>query len=164
MRRVGLILVLVAVATAAAAATDEPPLTPDGWGGLRVGMDEKAAIRRFGLRVVDSIEADCHVLAVPRHRGVKVMALGGRIDSVVVSGRSRIRTNRGLGVGSRESEVIGAYGRGLRIEPNHYLDPPAHYLTWRPDPQGRGVMYETDETGRVAIIHAGGDSIAYTDG
>jgi hypothetical protein len=45
------LLVLAGLASAAiAAAPREPALTPDGWGALRIGMQERAPIRRFGLK------------------------------------------------------------------------------------------------------------------
>lgn len=147
-----------------AASRWSAPLTPDGWGALRIGMGEAEAVRRFRLRLVDAIEHDCHVLEVPRRPGMRVMTLNGKVDSIVVTQATPLRTDRGIGLGAREADVVRAYGPALRIEPNHYLDPPAHYLTWRPDPQGRGAMYETDEKGRVTIIHVGGETIGWTDG
>lgn len=145
-----------------------PPLTPDGWGELKIGMREADAVRRFGLRdpdpegVVNSFE--CRELDLPGQSQITVMAESGRITRISISSRGPIRTESGLRVGSTEAEVRKAYGAGLEVAPNRYDGPPARYLTSWVTRNERGIRYETDEQRRVARIHVGSASIEYVEG
>jgi len=166
MRWTGLLAALALVAGPAAGrplAYSPPRLTAEGWGGLRVGMAEADAVRRFRLHVEQADDADCHVLFSADSR-LMVMIRDGKVGSVAVFGLPRILTDRGLHIGSTEAEVRRAYGAALKVEPNPYDDTPAHYLTWWAAPGRRGIMYETDAKGRVTDIHAGDETIGWTDG
>lgn len=160
-------VLLAALALIAEPAAGRPPsqarLTPDGWGALRVGMAEADAVRRFGLHLEQADGEDCHLLFSADSR-LMVLARDGKVASVAVFGSHRVRTDRGLHIGSSEAEVRRAYGPALKVEPNLYDDPPAHYLTWWATPGRRGIMYETDAKGRVTDIHAGDETIGWTDG
>jgi hypothetical protein len=151
------------LASVGAASAAPPPLTADGWGALRIGMPESEAVRRFGL-VSTAVDGDCHAIEFTGRIDLTGMARNGRIASLVAGGESRLRTDRGLRIGSTEAEVRRAYGAGLMIEPNAFEEPPAHYLTYWVRPNVRGVMYETDVKGRVVAIHAGDETIGWTDG
>lgn len=155
---------LAAGLTSVAAASPSPPrLTPDGWGALRIGMQEVEAARRFGM-VSTEVDGDCHHIEFPGHTDLTGIARKGRVASLLLGGASRLRTDRGLRIGSPEQDVRRAYGPRLKVELNAYEAPPAHYLTFWVRPHVRGVMYETDAKGVVTAIHVGDETIGWTDG
>ncbi len=129
-------------------------------------MREREAARRFGFAIprddgVNSFE--CRQMVSPAHPGLIVMTERGRVTRISVVRRSGLKTDRGFTVGSREADIRRAYGRGLRIEPHVYEDPPAHYLTFWTQPGRRGIRYETGRDRRVTVMHAGA-SIEYVEG
>lgn len=150
------------IGSAAAAAQSRPVLTPDGLGPVRIGMSEAEAVRRFGM-VSTVVDGDCHHIEFPDRPFLSGIARAGRLASLLVFENPRVRTDRGLRIGSSEAAVRRAYGDALKVEPNAYEDPPAHYLTHWARP-GRGVMYETDPKGVVTALHAGDETIGWTDG
>ena len=153
-------LILLA-ALGAGAARREPPLTPAGWGDLRVGMTEAEAGRRFGLRSTP-VDGDCHYLELPHRTDLTGLGRAGRIGSLLAGDETRLRTDRGIGIGSTEADVRRAYGQGLKVEPNVFE--PGHYMTWWAEAGRRGVMFETNANGRVYAIHVGDETILWTDG
>jgi len=156
-------LLAAALASVAGAAPKSPPLTAEGWGPVRIGMREADAARRFGM-VSTEVDGDCHHIEFPGRTDLTGIARKGRLASLLVGGASRLRTDRGLGIGSSEREVRRAYGPGLKVEPNAYEDAPAHYLIFWAQPNVRGVMFETNTKGAVTAIHAGDETIGWTDG
>jgi hypothetical protein len=160
------LLTLIALAWACAASAAAPPLTPDGWGKLRIGMRESDAVRQFHLRISrnDGVSSyECRVDAWPGRPDVEVMARNGRISRIETDGRV-LHTEKGFGVGSREADLRTAYGHLLEVATAAYMDEPAHDLTyWRPG-RKRGILYGTDEHGRVVYVRAGDRSITYIEG
>ena len=147
----------------------EPALTAYGWGNLTIGMAEAEAVRLAGLTAPDQgppldNHEQCHELLLPAQPGLYVMIQEGVVSRITLSEPGPIRTDRGLGVGAREADVIKAYGEGLEVTPHKYEDEPAHYLTFWTLPGKRGVRYETDRQGVVTTIHAGDDSIQLVEG
>jgi hypothetical protein len=160
---------LLIAALAAGAPAAEPPLTPDGWGELRIGMSEAEAVRKFRLIVPsadDGVSSEaCRELTFPEGGpGLVAMAEKGRITRISLFRDGAIRTDRGFGVGSREADIRKAYGRSLRVETHAYDEEPAHYLTAWTVPRRRGVRFETDQKGVVTTVHVGGPSIQYIEG
>jgi hypothetical protein len=150
-------------AQGAAAPRSAPPLTPYGWGAIRIGMPEAEAKRRFGM-VSTAADGDCHQIEFPAHPDLTGMARGGRVARLDIGGESRLRTDRGLGIGSTELQVRRAYGPRLEVTPDDYQDRPAHYLTYWERPGVRGVMYVTDPKGVVIAVYVGDETIGWTDG
>ena len=143
------------------------PLTADGWGGLKIGMREADAVRRFGLKVPpdDGVNStDCRQLFMRGRSGILVMTEKGRVTRITIFGTSQLKTDRGLGVGASEADVRRAYGAGLKIEPSAYDEEPAHYLTAWTASAGRGVRFETGPNRRVERIHVGDEAIEYVEG
>ncbi|TAJ73271.1 MAG: hypothetical protein EPO51_06445 [Phenylobacterium sp.] len=146
-----------------------PPLTPDGWGELRIGMAEAEAVRKFRLIVPgddDGVSSEaCRELAFPEG-GPRLVAMAenGRITRISTFEDGPLRTDRGFGVGSREGDIRKAYGRTLRVETHKYDEEPAHYLTAWTVAGRRGVRFETDRKGVVHTVHVGGPSIEYVEG
>jgi len=155
---------LLATAVAAAPA---PVLTPQGFGPIRIGMSERAAAKTAGVRIAkdDGVDTfECRIDKVRGQPGVYAMAERGVITMIGVREPSRVRTDRGLGLGSREAEVRRAYGPALKVATAAYLEEPAHDLTfWEPGGR-RGILYETDDHGRVTWIRAGSRSIELIEG
>lgn len=164
-----LMLSALIAALLAGAPAPVPPLTPDGWGELRIGMSEAEAVRKFRLNVPsddDGVSSEaCRELAFPKGGpDLVAMAENGRISRISAYDGSTIRTDRGFGVGSREADIRKAYGGKLRVETHKYDEEPAHYLTSWTVPGKRGVRYETDQKGVVHTVHVGGPSIEYVEG
>ncbi|RAK68925.1 hypothetical protein DJ019_02620 [Phenylobacterium kunshanense] len=154
-----------ALAATAALAMD-PPLTPAGWGELRIGMSEAEAVRRFGLTLApdDGVNGPaCRESRLPGPSGLTVMTEDGKVTRLTLYDRGSLKTDRGLSVGSTAAEVRNAYGAALRATRHAYEDPPAAYLTYRVAKGGLGVRYEIGADRRVAAIHAG-RSIDYVEG
>lgn len=104
--------------------------------------------------------------------GVLAMLENGRLTRISLVRESRLRTDRGVGLGSSSAAVRAAYEGGVVGTPHKYRDPPSEYLTtWsrkaepdRPSPTDRGIVFEVDAGGVVDLIHAGGPSIQYVEG
>ena len=159
------LLVLLAIGSAPAAAA--AALTPFGLGPLKIGMREADAAKRLGLHIAADDGAnsfDCRVDEIPRYPGLYAMAERGVITRITIGEPNRLRTDRGLGIGSMEADVRRAYGRTLKIATAAYDDEPAHDLTFWIAGKKRGILYEPDQQGRVTFIRAGGSSIQYVEG
>jgi hypothetical protein len=87
-----------------------------------------------------------------------------RLTRISIGQPSRVTTAKGIGIGARADQVKRVYGRGLKIEPHHYAERPAEYLTFWTVPGKRGVRFETDLKRRVETIHGGTSSIEYVEG
>jgi hypothetical protein len=155
------------------AAAPEPsyhwPLTPAGWGPVRIGMNraqvEKALKVQLEGEAFDN-EGNCIELfsASDALKGTYFMFLDGKLSRISVVESGKAATPRGIHVGSTADEVRTAYGEKLQAEPHHYLDLPAEYLTYWLKPNARGVRFETDAGRKVQTIHAGNDSIQLVEG
>jgi hypothetical protein len=158
---------IAALAASSEAVSAPAPLTPDGWGELRVGMRERDAVRLFGLHIPrdDGVSSyDCRQEEVPHFPGLVVMAERGVVTRITIEPPSRLRTDRGIGIGSREADVKRAYGPALKIVTAAYQEEPAHDLTfWAPGGK-RGVRIGTNAAGRVEAIYVGSRSISYIEG
>lgn len=144
-------------------------LTPQGWGAIQIGMREPEALKRVpGLKgdppPHDEDWIACHQLRVDGQPDLYVMVEEEDLTRVTISGASKLKTDKGLGIGATEAEVKAAYGESLKVEPHKYEGPAAKYLTsWNPAMQ-RGVRYETNDKGVVTAIHAGMGSIELVEG
>lgn len=165
MRRVVTAIVLAALAGGSALAADGP-LTPDGWGALRIGMPEGAAARLLKVKVPPDDEVNsfaCREIAAGDGQ-VVIMMEKGRLSRISLHAPGPLRTDKGFGVGSKEADVRRAYGAALEVATHAYDEEPAHYLTYWTIPKTRGVRYETDTQGLVTAVHVGGPAIQYIEG
>lgn len=164
-------ITLFALALASAAVAEGPAwkLTPNGLGPVRIGMTEpqveKALKTELEGEAFDN-EGSCIELFPGSDdlKGSYFMFLDGKLSRISVSDPSKIVTPRGIGVGAGAEEVRKAYGAGLQSEEHHYIGAPAEYLTFWLKPRKTGVRFETNAEGKVAIIHAGNDSIQLIEG
>ena len=160
---------------AAAARDTTTRLTPDGWGPLRIGMS------RAQITAVAGDDANPEAVGGPvpdacdQYRperapeGLLLMLERDTLTRITLMRASRIRTERGFGLGDGAAEVLAGYGDAAVRSPHKYRDAPSAYVTaWRTPPGGpspaRGIVYEIGDDGRVGQIHAGGESIRYVEG
>ena len=159
---------------------DEQLLTPEGWGPLRIGMTVAQVIAALGPdsdpeAVGGPDPESCDQFRPERAPdGMLVMIEDGLLTRISLIDGSKVKTDRGLGIGIPAAAVRDAYGTELQETPHKYEGPPAEYLTmWAKDggpidravpPNSRGIQYVVDSTGRVGSIHAGGPSILYVEG
>ena len=176
-----------AAAEPAANAATVPPapnadrvLTAEGYGPLRIGMTLAEVTAALGPdsdpEAVGGPEPEmCDQFRPARApEGLLVMMEDGRLTRITLMSGSEIQTDKGLRVGATAAQVRAAYGPAIRSGHHKYQDPPAEYLTaWTrggagdeeaAPPDSRGIRYEVDQEGKVALIHAGGPSIQYVEG
>ena len=150
------------------------PLTPDGWGPLRIGMTRAEVVAALGEDAnpgaVGGAQPDqCDEFRPARApAGLLVMLEGGKLSRVSAGKGERIVSERAIAVGDPVAKVLEAYGTAIERTPHKYLSAPAEYLTmWVPGTTGaarRGLVYEADEKGIVTHIRGGGPSIQYVEG
>lgn len=164
------------------AAQAVAPLTPEGWGPLRIGMTSAEVAAVMGgdsdpEEVGGPEPESCDQWRPARApEGLLVMIEEGRLTSISLIDDAPVRTDRGLGLGARADAVRQAYGAALQAARHQYQEPPAEYLTFwirggprnasegTQDANARGVLYEVDGSGVVRRISAGGPSIQYVEG
>jgi hypothetical protein len=163
----------------AGAAAEDPVLTPDGWGPLRIGMTRAEVEEAVGPPDADGgwLEPEtCDEYRPARApAGLYVMILEGRLARISVR-EPTVATERGIAPGAPAEAVRRAYGDALSVSPHRYLAPEGEYLTaWNDgrrvaaseyveDPAARGIRYEIDTDGLVEAIHGGGPSIQLVEG
>ncbi len=153
----------------AAPAPGSWPVTPNGWGPVKIGMTRAQVARALGAplrgEAIESVDICVEQSAQgAAFSGVVFMFENRRLTRISAGSRSRLRTPAGIRVGATAAQVRRAYGRNLQAEPHHYIGRPAEYLTYWTVPGKRGVRFETSESRRVERIHAGGPSIQYVEG
>ena len=152
---------------AAAAAAQAWPLTPNGWGPVKIGMTRAEVERVLHVRLegepIEDEKSCVELVPAGPDQGLWFMFQDYRLTRISIGAPSKVAA-RGLGIGATAAQVRRAYGRALKAEPHYYEDLPAEYLTFWTVPGKRGVRFETDARRRVQTIHAGDDSIQYVEG
>ena len=150
------------------AAAGPPALTPDGWGPVRIGMSraevEKALEVELEGEPLEDEFSCIEMVAKGPDQGVWFMFEEYRLSRISIGSPSKVKTPRGIGIGTNADEVRRAYGRRREAEAHYYEDFPSEYLTYWTVPGKRGVRFETDSQRRVQTIHAGTDAIRYVEG
>lgn len=165
--------------TAAAPAADPNVLTAEGLGPVRIGMTLDELTTAWGAD--SKPEADggaepqtCdqfHPSGAPE--GVQVMVQDGKLTRISLIRDSKVKTDRGFGLGDTGLAIKQAYGGSIIAQPAKYEPAPAEDLiSWSrggstsyvQDPTARGVRYEINAEGKVQIIHAGDPSIQLVEG
>ena len=157
---------VLALASAAGAAPASWTLTPQGYGPARIGMSRAEVNRALKLTLTPRSEWEEDACESGRHDslpGMIFMFEDGRLTRISLYEESRVRTPRGLGVGSTEAEVRRLYP-GLEVEEHTYVGLPGLYLTYWINPGRRGVRFETNAERKVSSVHAGESSITYIEG
>jgi hypothetical protein len=147
-----------------------PPLTPAGWGALKIGATESEARKALAPFEIEGDPTDqtyegCHHINSKRYPGLAAMIQKGRVTRLSLWSDSKtLKTDKGLGVGATEAQVKRAYGPKLEVTEHAYEGPDGHYLTYWAVPRKRGVRYETDVHGRVSAVHVGDQTIQLVEG
>lgn len=159
-------------------AVSSETLTSQGWGALKIGMTKNEVVAAVGdKRDPDAagIPGDCEEYQ-PKNapENLWVMLEAGKLTRITLADMSKLKTDKGLGLGDTAETVKTAYGAAATASPHKYQDKPAEYITvWDGGPRkepyvqdeaARGIVYEIDGTGKVGAIHAGGPSIQYVEG
>lgn len=158
----------IAPTPASAETTYAYPLTPQGYGPVRIGMTRAEVSRALGVSLsprADYEEDACESGRTDSLPGMIFMFEDLKLTRISLFEESRVRTPRGIGVGSTEAEVRRRYGGpALAVEEHTYVGAPGLYLTYWLVPGKKGVRFETNEHRRVTAIHAGLNSIQYIEG
>jgi hypothetical protein len=168
-----------ASAEATTEAAEEPQLTAEGYGPLRIGMTLDEITAEFGEdanpEAVGGLEPEfCNQFRPARApEGLLLMIEEGVLTRISIIDPG-VETDAGLTVGATAAAVREAYGEAIQVSPHTYVEAPGEYLTvWSTgtpegpyvqDANARGIRYEVGEDGVVQVIHAGGPSIQYVEG
>ena len=164
---------------ATAPAADPNALTAEGLGPVRIGMTKADLTAAWGEtanpQAVGGAEPETceqfHPARAPE--GVLVMLQDGKLSRISLIRDSKVRTDRGFGLGDTGLAIKQAYGGAIVAQPAKYEPAPAEDLiSWAhggstnyvQDPTARGVRYEVDATGKVTTVHAGDPSIQLVEG
>lgn len=156
-----MIAALVLGSSSLASARPAPVLTSHGLGPVRIGMSVVQAQRALHAQLTfDKQDAQSGCTYATRTdgggRGVFYMLVDSKIARIDVTPdqNAHIRSVKGIGIGTAESQVLAAFGERVKIEPNPSLGEPAHYLTIV-DADGKyGLLFETED-GRVTKLRGG---------
>lgn len=153
MRALALAVLLAFGAGSESGALDGP-LTWDGLGAVKIGMElplaATLALDRFVPGDVTSAD-ECRVVHLRREPRALFMVEKGRI--VRVSTRdARFATESGVRVGDTEAKAAEAYRGTLEVTPHKYEE--GHYLTLR-SRDGRSALVLEAVGGRIVEIRAG---------
>ena len=135
-----------------AAARDTPTrLTPDGWGPLRIGMS------RAQITAVAGDDANPEAVGGPEPEacdqyrperapeGMLLMLERDTLTRITLMRASRVRTERGFGLGDSAAEITESYGATAERSPHTYrVEPSAYISAWSTHPGGaspaRGIV------------------------
>lgn len=144
-----LLLGLPATATAGIQASDR--ITKNGLGPVEIGMTVDEASDVLGFRVTEQIVNEpCGTANVSARHRVSVLTTNGMIARIYIGGR-KLRTRKGIHVGSTVRTLRSRYGRQLVRRSNFYTQLPQYHVR-----QGnRWIVFDTTRRGKVAYISVG---------
>src|SRR5690606_27934926 len=106
-------------------------------------------------------------VAVIRAPGVRGYALflDGAFDSVTFERGSsaRVRTGKGIRIGSTMAQIRRAYGKRIRVRPDAYERGARNVFVTRYNRPHWQLRMDVDAAGRVTAIGMGGESIRYAE-
>jgi hypothetical protein len=151
-------------APASSSARAKPALTAQGYDTIRIGAKPADAIGYALAPVGGTPEDACRIFRSPRVPGLAVMVEQGVVTRLTAHGDAKVRTERGIGVGSTEAEVRAAY-RPLGESPHKYDAAPAKNLVWGEEGVPEALRFEIGADGRVVQLHAGASpALMYVEG
>lgn len=135
----------------------------EGLGALRIGapVPNDSGWAERGAQTGDA----CRTVSAPDYPGVYAIVEGGKVRRITVGARSDVKLVEGIGIGSSEADVVGAFP-GFRSEPHKYEEAPAKYLTAPNAARGDAALrFEIGGDGKVALMHVGTmPALAYVEG
>ncbi|MFD1106739.1 hypothetical protein [Sphingobium olei] len=153
----------VAAPNAAQPSPASQMLGLEGLGTLRIGapVPKDSGWAERGAQTGDT----CRTVSSPAYPGVYAIVGGGKVRRITVGTRSDVKLVEGIGVGSSEADVVGAFP-GFRSEPHKYEEAPAKYLTAPNAARGDAALrFEIGRDGKVAMMHVGTMPVlAYVEG
>jgi len=166
-RRVSLTLIgLLGIIANPVSANSQGMLTMDGFGDVHFGMTLGATERALNARLTqtdgtpESKSCWVHTRADGIDPDIGYMIENGHLTRIEIEGRSRVLTEKHIGVGSSVESLRKAYGP--RLEVQHHGDGD-HFILNAPNHR-RAIIFETD--GRVVTTFRVGvyPSVAYDEG
>ncbi|RFB04952.1 hypothetical protein [Parvularcula marina] len=157
------------------------PLTPEGWGVLKIGMTRDEITAAMGPDSEPGLAGGPDPAACDQYHpenaptDMLVMLENDVVTRISVMQDSNVVSEWNIGIGAEAAKVKAAYP-DADISPHKYQDAPAEYITawsangpsgdesYTDDPAARGIRYEIGDDGKVMAIHAGGPSIQYVEG
>jgi hypothetical protein len=167
------------ISGADAVRTGTPPLTPDGWGPLRIGMSRAEVVAAVGEdRNPEAVggpdPSTCDEFRPQQApEAMLVMIERDRLTRISLTAPSEVAAQGAHRIGDPADQIAQSYGPAARREPHKYEPAPSAYITiWSrggapgyvQDPQARGLVFEIGQDGAVQAIRAGGPSIQYVEG
>jgi hypothetical protein len=138
------VLVSIVLLSSGASASE---LTANAYGSVEIGMEAEEALKHlegygFDKELYDEPVSCYYLTPPPEVPGVYFMINDGKVSRFDIDRNSLdVKTDRGVGVGSMKSEVLGAYP-DLKTSPHPYWDPEGEYLEITL-PNGYGIIFET---------------------
>lgn len=128
-------------------------LALEGLGALQIGQPVPAN-GTWASRGAQASDA-CQTVTSPDYPGVYAIVTDGAVRRITVGQRSDVELFEGIGVGSTEQAVNGAFP-GFRSEPHKYEPAPAKYLTAPNAASGDSALrFEIGADGKVKLMHVG---------
>ena len=118
---------------AATPAATSDALTSQGWNTLKIGMTKEEVVVAVGdKRDPDAagIPGECDEYQ-PKNapENLWVMLESGKLTRITIADMSKLKTDKGLGLGDSAEAVKEAYGAAATASPHKYQDKPAEYIT-----------------------------------
>jgi hypothetical protein len=159
--------------TAADAQPSPTTLTMAGLGAVRIGMTPPAAEAALGTELSPMTvgeEAACWQTrrADGEDPQVFYMVENGKITRIDIEDTTgdtptAIKTDKGIGIGADEADVMAAYGPTTKVMPHKY-DEHGHYLVVESPDGGSALLFETSN-GKITTFRAGvHPSVDYVEG
>lgn len=158
-------LIPLAVVSILAMGAGQTPLTPKGYGWLRVSVTSTADAIAGAPTPPEAAHSEDPALCgeyVIGDTGMNFLTREMRVGRVTVY-KPGVATAEGIQVGDSAAKVRKIYGKKVEREEAPYGEPPAEdlYVWEAPD---LGYRFEIDDKGIVATIHAGTDAIRWMEG
>jgi len=172
--KAGLALACLMVSGVMALADEAPPvLSAEGYGALKIGMNDEQAERALHEKLTYNpfTNRGCSLFTMPQFEAVglsfvmdhkKLVRIN--VDYFSASSKPRaIKTAAGIGLGSSEEELLKAYGSAADVKPNPG-DPTWHTITVDSSDHTGGLVFETDGSKVTSMRGGAFPSIALLNG
>ena len=167
------IILLALTVSYGARASNAEPLTPNGFGTLRIGTTLANIQQAGSITLIRNTQPpspdtsnNCQSFTIKdQSPNLSVMVIDGVIARIslykdeTINTATTLKTEAGLSLGDPEEWIHTRYPNHLESEPHEYLGGSARYLTWWDKQNQHGIRYETGMDQKITAIHAGGEAI-----